>query len=612
MTAAAPVSVATSWDQQPQVIHDLDEWEEEWHADEPVPEECQSFYVEKKEQAKKAPPRMLTNISASMFTRFAMVMPNSDTGKFEPFTFEGRRHMVRPYDSSAKRILLVAARQVEKSTLLGNMALSRCCIIPAYLALYVSPSALQTKTFSSDRLKTPTDTSEVLTAFTTGALAKNIFEKQFVNGSKITLRYSYLTADRTRGIPAFMLELDEIQDILWDNVPVIEQCTSHAPRKYKKYIYAGTPKSFDNTIEYIRAQNSTQGEWVVPCDAHGGEGGRYWNILTEKNIGKKGLICEKCGNRIDPQHPDACWANMIEYKPEKEMFEAYRIPQLMVPWKQWTELIHQYENYPRAQFFNEVLGLSFDSGLRPLNLSQVQEHCRDDISMTSEAIESYRGRSFSQPVFMGIDWGSGGSSHKVVTLGTYVEMRFRIFYIHRCVGAEVDPEPQLKLISDLIRKFNVAIISADFGYGHDRNDALIRKFGPQRFWRYQYFARAKRKVEWDARLRRFKVHRTEVMSDIFNAIKRGVFQFPRWEEFRNPYAQDMCNIFSEENRALNMTQYSHAPNNPDDSFHSLLYCFLGSMLKVPRPDVIAPRREEPTRGPLWGVQGYTPLDQGSA
>jgi hypothetical protein len=559
--------------------------------------------------------KKLTALSPSEFVNFAMRIPDPTTGAYAPFSFEGRRHMYRPYDTSAQKVLMVCARQTEKSTLLGNLALSYCCIIPGYKVLYVSSSAMQTKTFSSDRLKEPTDTSEILTAFTTGLLAKNIFEKAFVNRSKVVLRYSYLTADRCRGIASYAILLDEIQDILIDNIPVIEQSNSHAPERHRRYVYSGTPKSLDNTIEKYRAQNSTQGEWVVPCDSCGSKAGagRYWNVLGEKNIGKKGLICENCGKRIHAAHEDSCWANMVEYRAETGMFESYRIPQLMVPWKPWSELLYQYRTYPRSLFYNEVLGISFDSGMRPLTLTQIQEHCLQEISMHPKEVHKYRGVSFSQPVFMGVDWGTGesGNSYTVVVLATYVDMKFRIFYAHRFTGKEAEPQVQLDLICKLVKEYNVVVIGSDYGGGFDRNDHLVRKFGPQRVQKFQYMARCKKKVEWDGRLMRWKVHRTEVMSDIFNAIKRSVFQFPRWEEFTDPYAQDMCNIFSEYSETLRMIQYMHSPGMPDDTFHALLYCFLGSMLKVPRPDVIAPRREEPGRGPLFGGGGYTPLDQGS-
>jgi len=557
---------------------------------------------------------VVTPLRPSEFTSFAMRMPKQTEPGMENFSFDGRKHMRRPYDTRSRRILLLAARQVEKSTLLGNLALSYSCIVPSFKTLYVSPSALQTKTFSADRLREPIDTSDVLSAFTTGQLAKNIFEKQFVNRSKITLRYSYLSADRTRGIPAYLLLIDEIQDILGENIPVIEQCLAHSPPQWKKYVYSGTPKSLDNTIEHYRSKRSSQGEWVVPCDSCGSASGagRFWNVLGEKNIGKKGLICECCGHLINPMHDEAQWAHMVNFD-EESMFESFRIPQLMVPWKPWSEILVDYENYPRAQFYNEVLGISFDSGVRPLNMSQVKDHCRDDVHMPVEEGDDvwrfYKNLSFSQPIFMGLDWGTGENSYTVITLATYVEGKFRVFYMHRCTGKEVEPPVQLELICKLVKDFNVAVVGADYGGGFDRNDHLIRQFGPNRILKYQYMARCNRKVEWDGRLLRFKVHRTEVMSDIFNGIKRGVFTFPRWVEFKDPHAQDMCNIFTEYSETMRMIMYHHSPDRPDDAFHSLLYCFMGSMIKMPRPDVIIPRKEDPKKGFSFG-NDWVPIDQG--
>lgn len=553
----------------------------------------------------------------SEFTEFAFRMPYippPDTPPDPkaplrvPFSFNERRHMRRPYDTPSRRVLLFCGRQVEKSTLLGNMALSYSCLVPSFKTLYVSPTSTQTKTFSTDRLKEPIETSEVLKKFTTRTLSQNIFEKQFVNHSKITLRHAFLNADRTRGIPAYALLIDELQDILSDNIPVIEQCTSHAPVQWRRFIYAGTPKSLDNTIEYYRANLSTQGEWVVPCDAHGGEAGRYWNILGEKNIGKKGLSCEKCGKLINPMHKDAQWAAQVQQDERHAPFESYRIPQLMVPWKPWDEILLDYHRYPRDKFYNEVLGISFDSGLRPLTRAHVQANCRDDIKVREA--EKYHSLSFAQPTFAGIDWGTGEHTYTVITIGTYVDMKFRIFYVHRFVGEDLDPVPQMEKIIELIRHYNVRVIGTDYGGGFDRNDALVRAFGPTRVMKYQYMARAKRKVEWDGRLRRWKVHRTEVMSDLFNAIKRKtIFEFPAWEEFHEPYGQDMLNIFSEYNKQLAMIQYSHSLDKPDDTFHSLLYCFLASMIVRPRPDVIAPMKEFGHVGPVLSSWSG-PTDQG--
>jgi hypothetical protein len=553
--------------------------------------------------------KVVPDLTPSRFTEFAFRMPAPDGMGYENFSFEGRRHMRRCYDTPAKRVLLCCARQVEKSTLLGNTLLCYSCLVPAHKSLYISPSATQTKTFSADRLKEPIETSPILSAYTTKMLSQNVFEKQFANRSKITLRYAFLNADRARGIPAWRLAIDELQDILFDNIPVIEQCTAHAPERWKSFYYSGTPKSLDNTIEYYRSRWSTQGEWVVPCDRHGGDGGRYWNVLGERNIGKDGLICEKCGGGINPMNDGAQWANMVEYDPLRTPFESYRISQLMVPWRSWNEIMLDYQRYPRDRFYNEVLGISCDSGTRPLTAGQLIAVCDDKASMSDHALQAHKAKAFGQPVFMGVDWGSGSTAYTVVFLGTYDEQKFRIFYAKRFTGDEIDPEVQIERISELVQEFNVALIGVDWGFGFGLNDRLIRRFGRQRVHKFHYMARVKKKVEYDQGIARFKVHRTEVMSDIFSAIKRKQFVFPRWEEFKTPFADDMLNIYSEYNDTLRMLQYDHNPDRPDDSFHALVYCFLVSMLKVPRPDIITPHREDPTRGPL--LTSYKgPVDQG--
>lgn len=552
----------------------------------------------------------LANLTLSEFTEVAFRMPRSDgVPGFENFSFEGRRHMRQIYDTPARRIHLMCARQVEKSTYLGNRALAYSSLVPSFLTLYVSPTSTQTKTFSNDRIRQPIATSDILRSFTNSMLSQNVFEKRFVNFSTITLRNAFLNADRTRGIAAWMLLLDEFQDLLSSNIPIIEQCTSHAPEKWKQYCYAGTPKSLDNNIEYYRsgfAQGrpmSNQGEWVVPCHRHGGDTGKWWNILGEKHIGKKGLICEKCGELINPQDPDAQWASLVS----GGVFESYRIPQLMVPWKAWDEILLDYARYPRDKFYNEVLGLSFDSGTRPLNMGQVRECCDEKVTMHPDYLEQFKTQD--NPIFAGIDWGTGENSYTVLTLGTYVASKFTIIYAHRFTGTELDPEAQLKMIEELLSEFKVLVIGTDYGGGFHQNDFLMRKFGPLRLAKFQYMAKCKRKVEFEPKLRRYKVFRTEVMSDIFNAIKRKQLTFPRWVEFKEPYAQDMCNIFSEYNETMRMTQYNHRQDRPDDTFHSVLYCFLASMIRHPRPDIIAPLREDQNRGPLNA--GYNgPLWQG--
>ena len=153
------------------------------------------------------------------------------------------------------------------------------------------------------------------------------------------------------------------------------------------------------------------------------------------------------------------------------------------------------------------------------------------------------------------------------------------------IGNLADQIP-LDLIEQLIKYWDVKMVGCDYGGGFDRNDHLQRKLGREKIMKYQY-SQPGQKVKWEPDLNRFLVHRTEVMSDIFNAIKRrNVFRFPHWQHFEEPFGKDFLNIFSEYNEQQRQIQYKKSPDATDDSFHSVLLCFLASMLKIPRFDVL--------------------------
>jgi len=537
------------------------------------------------------------DVPPSRFTEFAIKIPAG--GELKSFNFEERRYLRPIYDTSHKRLLLKAGRQVEKSSYVGNRILTYCSLIPYFRSLYVSPSNTQTKVFSRDRVKEPIEVSPEIRSLTNTKLLSNILEKKFINGSQITMRFAFLNADRVRGVPADMINIDELQDVLLDNIPVIEECASHS--SYKLHTYSGTPKSLDGTIEHYWSKFSTQNEWVVPCRHHGtpkNKGSWHWNILAEDNIGKEGLICDKCGEPIHPMDPDAQWASLNPKPRVEKPFEGYRIPQLMVPWVEWDDILHKQRQYSRAKFYNEVLGLSYDSGTRPLTRQDVRDNCWSKLSMQHylEVAEKY---SSGYPVFMGIDW-SGGSENAftVVCLAAYLPItsgeEFVYFYFKRFEGLESEPEVQIREIMRLIDKFNVSYVGADYGGGFWPNDTLVRQYGAEKIKKYQWVGNVKRKIKWDPQLGvpRYVCHRTEVMSDYFNAVKRrDVFRYPRWEEFEEPFAGDFLNIFSEYNDRLRMDVYKHAPGCPDDSFHSALFCFLASFHFRKRPDIITPVKE---------------------
>lgn len=545
---------------------------------------------------------LLYDVSPSQFAETAIRVP--EAGRVADFSFEGREYLRRVYDTSADKVLLKCGRQVEKSTTLGNRLLCYSALTNNFRSLFVAPSAEQAKVFSTDRIKDVIESSPLLKAYITTKISQAVFFKKFINFSQIRLRYAYLTADRVRGIPADLITIDEIQDILVDNIPVIEQCAFHS--KYKLFLYSGTPKSMDNTLEHYWSEFSTQNEWIVPCERHGtpkDPGSWHWNILGEKNIGKEGLICDKCGELISAAHPLATWASMnarTDDNKDKVTFDGYRIPQIMVPWVDWQEILAAQEQYPRAQFMNEKLGMSYDSGVRPITKGQLKACCKEEIRLGD--IESFKHIGQGRQIYAGIDWGTGeNASYTVISFGAYFGTgAFNIFWIHRFTGPDLDPERQLDLISQMISQLQVQIIGCDYGGGFYQNDQLIRRFGPTKVMKYQYNPRQKKKVYWEPNLGRWMCHRSEIMSDIFNALKRKLISLPNWEDFREPFGSDVLNIFSEYNQRLRMDEYKHAPGKPDDSLHSMLYCLLASMIQNPRPDIITPMKDDGSGGGVHG------------
>ena len=563
---------------------EYEDYQEEWDQEPPVPD-LFPWEVEEAEQRSG-----LLALTPSQFVEEAILIPDPGTRKLANFSFDQRRYLRRIYDTKAQRRLLMFGRQSEKTTYLGNLSLSYACLIPYFKVLYVSPSSQQTKVFSKDRLKEPIDTSPVLRAWFPGLLTDNVFEKRCANRSTITMRYAFLTADRVRGSSADYIALDEFQDILMDNIPVIEEAASHSA--FQWFSYSGTPKSLDNPMEYYWQTYSTQNEWAVPCERHGTPkvpGSWHWNILGEDNIGTAGLVCDRCGEGISAQNPSAQWVSLGNPDPKFPVFDGYHIPQIMVPWIEWSEIIKKHNGYSRAKFYNEVLGRSFDSGQRPLTRDDVIANCDPSAPLDKDYIVRVKHRLGAGRIYLGVDWGQDSTnSYTVVSLGAYLDGFFRIFFIQRFTGASSEPGEQVRIISNLVDSLNVVRIGADYGGGHFPNSELLKKYGAGRIARYQYAAPSTF-LKYDPNLGRFLVHRSEVMGAVFTAIKRRtVLRFPRWEDFQTPFGSDCLSIFSEYNERTRMTEYKKSPNTTDDAFHSILLCFLASMIDFPREDVFVP------------------------
>lgn len=521
---------------------------------------------------------------------------DGEKGQISRIDFSERRYLERPYNTAARNVLLMTSRQTEKSTTLGNKLIGLCGMNWYQNMLFVTPSATQTKVFSSARIDDIVEISPFIKALTSKSLTWNLLEKEFLTKSRIYLRYAFLNADRIRGISVGTIFYDEVQDLLKDVLPVIRESASRF--RDALHFYSGTPKSFDNSIEELWSKQSTMSEWAIPCYHHTPV---HWVVLGQKNIGKLGPICERCGKPLNPEDPQAQWVAM---NPTATV-EGYRICRLMVPWywkpnhddpddpyKMWKDIIHTMEHYPAAQFNNEVLALSYDNGMKPLTLGEVARACDEtDTYMMDE--DEVAKLAQSHKLYAGIDWGTGDNAYTVFTVGGYTrgDSSFQYLFAKRFDHQLAEPEPQMAELIRLINKFHITYVGCDYGMGFVQNKMLISKYGAKRVHQFQYAAKASRKVAYNGKLHRYIVFRTAVMSDLFSAIKTQKVRLPAWEAFKSPYANDLLSIHAEYSETLRMIRYDKPRSTPDDTFHSMLYTLFVSFLDHNRPDIMAPMQE---------------------
>ena len=494
-----------------------------------------------------------------------------------------------------RKLLLMFGRQSEKSTTLGNLLIALCNLIPFLRALYVSASDTQMREFSDERLRAVISASPILQRMVGSGLkghlqVQNVQTKRWITEAKISLRAAYRNADRVRGIASDLLAIDEIQSIVIDILPVIEEVLFRSELAGGPLsIYAGTPLTFDNAIEFYWARYSTQNEWVVKC------GCGKWVLIDEDHITPTGLKCKECSREINPVDGKAQWVRMGSADAEWDGFHlcqplviySYR-HQPVVFDRMWQGLLVKQSRYPRQKWMNEVMGRSYDAGLKPVTLQEVRDCCVSDYELIQSPSRGMQ-QSFS---WAGIDWGTGDSSYSVLSIWNYDSRgRFRIIFAKRYEGRETDPDYVVEDMVKWIRVFNVTRIGADWGFGFHTNRILQKKLGATRVIQYQYAGKMNDKVRWDKQGMKFICHRSQVMQDFFTLIKRGPksggIAFFNWKEFET-YAKDILAVFSEYSERAREIIFNHPPGVPDDFLHTGVLALLVSQFDHRRPDLHAP------------------------
>lgn len=509
-----------------------------------------------------------------------------------PLRLDNHAFYLPVYNGNHRRIVLKCGRQVAKSTTIAILQVLESVLRPYWRSLYVSPSTLQTRQYSNEKLR-PTiyDSPFVKQYFTGKGLIDQVMEKTLSNGSYMFLRYAFLSPARARGIPASRVFFDEAQDILKDNIKIISQSLSASRLAMGvpgSELISGTPLTLSNTLEEYWKW-STQNEWLIPCDCKSPV--RYWNLLGENNIGKAGLVCSNCYKPIDPRTGQ--WVSMA---PE-EFYQGFHITQLMVPWKQseeaWqSEILMPFKKWPTAKVYNEIFGESYDSASNPVTRADIERLCypvKQLGHVNTRRFRAQRDVDFSNiQLFAGVDWGEGReeggmqggkkryASFTILTIGGYVQPNlFWPVFMKRYTGQEIDPEFIIKDVLNIIGRFNCVSVGLDWGHGWGMNSRIFQARGRERAMQFNYSTSLGERKKWDPDGYKWIINRNALLARFFEDVKAGKFIFPEWAEFES-FAEDILAEYREYNERTKTMMFDHPLDQPDDALHSLCYAKLAA------------------------------------
>lgn len=509
--------------------------------------------------------------------------------------------------------LLKTGRQVSKSTCLAASKVIQTAATPFFNSLFVAPLFEQTRRFSTNYVKPFIEDSPFYKQIVDYRCNQNVLERSFKNRSTMFFSYCLSDADRIRGISADRVDIDEVQDIDWSLIPIILETMSAS--KWAVVFCAGTPKTLDNTIEYLWGESS-QAEWVTRCNAC-----NHYNIacLSQdlwKMIGVETITCAKCERPINPRpsfHPNPAKRGTgfwLHSQPDKaEHRPGYHAPQVIFPMhfdnpRKWQILRSKMTgaNSSRTAFINEVLGESSDVGTKLISQSDLISACKlyNKPNKIKEALinaEQYL------DVAVGVDWGGSTSVYgtnraalllkpqdaqsytALAIVGIKPDGRIDVLYTFRFDISNDHIEEARACLSawnDVDRRRSRTLFCHDFGGAGSVRETLMIQLGlplPLVFACQYVSAPQSGILEANAGAGRpyWSLDKARSLVFLCEAIKLGFVGFPEWESSKHLLNDFLALVEDTVERAgySNLTRIVRKPGTPDDVAHAVNFAAMG-------------------------------------
>lgn len=384
-------------------------------------------------------------------------------------------------------------RQIGKSVSMISSSVTRCGLIPDYRIMYVTPLFSQVQRLSNEVARPLLRESPIGKLMSGTKAEESVLRRTFFNRSRMEFTFASLTADRVRGASNDELNVDELQDLRSDHLPVILETLS-ASKKYGIIRKFGTPKTPENVIEG-EWRKSSQGVWCIPCPYCRKENFACLSHDLDRMIGpyhpdisenRPGTICAApgCARPISPAN--GFWVHRYPHK--RGETAGYHAPQPIMHLhysdaQKWALLLRKRESsglYTPARYQNEVLGESAGEGLQLITREEIQRACDETRkNYPKDPRKVLQGLDYTRYklIFMAVDWGGGGESGLSLTVPVVLAMKYdgKIDVLFACrLTTPNDHLQEAQQVLELFRLFRCQRLVHDYtGAGALRETVLV-------------------------------------------------------------------------------------------------------------------------------------------
>lgn len=534
---------------------------------------------------------------------------------YKPFADIYRYIGAKSLERNSKPVVVVAGRQVGKSTLAAALSLYFTASNlfgnnknPPMRVLHVFPQESHVSEYAKTKLSPLISTALIGSGGpnSKGKIKSYIQEqidnsspsndgltfKQFKNGSYLRIDYTGLYADRIRGRTIDAIFFDEIQDMLGqaiaNTLKVLTQAQYGAMNEGVR-VFFGTPKLKGS--EFWRMWNKSNQQYFhlgcSNCDQHFPLYTPNSNDWEKIWIRDKIVRCPHCGFEQDKVKA-AERGKWIATRPDDECdFIGFHISQMYIPNFTKEKIIREKpENSAintEKTFQNEVLGEFYQGEASILTPDQVIDICGDRERKFRAYIEPK-----SEPVvFMGIDIGdkndieqladkgkSKGQSYSTAVIlvpkGTTLSVEFVTKF------KKNDTESKKAIIRELMKRYSVDVAVCDIGYAHELCEHMQTEYGDKFLTSRAGEVRDKVKFDQEIFPKEIKFSRDFYIEELYNQMKKGIIRIPLGNSDHILWAiNQFCNLEIKPSISrTGLVTPRYVKSGANDAFMALLNAYL--------------------------------------